>query len=109
MDVMGTRVGSPVEARPREWLAMPGGRIRQVVSVPPEDSATEDTAEAGTAEAGTAEAGHAEAGTAELVSPAVWLARLAPTCPCGRPCLGSGRTCGAAECVRRLRAREAVS
>jgi hypothetical protein len=99
MDVMGTRVGSPVEARPREWLAMPGGRIRQVVSVPPEDSATEDTAEAGTA----------EVGTAELVSPAVWLARLAPTCPCGRPCLGSGRTCGAAECVRRLRAREAVS
>lgn len=94
MDLMGTRVGSPVEARPREWLAMPGGRIRQVVSVPAEDSTTEDTA---------------EAGTAELVSPAVWLARLAPICCCGRPCLGSGRTCGAAECVRRLREREAVS
>ena len=85
MGVMGTRVSGPVEARPREWLAMPGGRIRQVVSVPAEDS------------------------TAELVSPAVWLARLAPTCSCGRPCLGSGRTCGAAECVRRLREREAVS
>jgi hypothetical protein len=95
MDVMGTRVGGPVEARPREWLAMPGGRIRQVVSVPAEDSAIE--------------AGTAEAGTAELVSPAVWLARLAPTCSCGRPCLGSGRTCGTAECVRRLRERAAVS
>jgi len=84
---MGTLPGNPVDARPREWLAMPGGRIRQVVSVP-------------------AEASPAEASPAELVSPAVWLARLAPTCSCGRPCLGSGRTCGAAACIRRLREQE---
>ena len=100
MGVMGSRVGSPLEASPREWLAMPGGRIRQVVSVPAEGSAAEGSA---------AEGSNAEDRTAELVSPAVWLARLAPTCSCGRPCLGSGRTCGAAECVRRLREREAIS
>jgi hypothetical protein len=68
--------------RPREWLAMPGGRIRPVVSVP----------------------GHG--GSVELLALAAWLARLLPACQCGRPRLGSGRTCGSAECVARLRGQE---
>ena len=69
--------------RPREWLALPGGGIRPVVSVP------------------------GGGGTAELVAYAVWLARLRPACQCGRPRLGSGRTCGDATCVALLRAQEA--
>jgi hypothetical protein len=70
--------GSPTADRPREWLALPGGGIRLVVSVPVDGS------------------------PAELLTHAAWLARLQPTCRCGRPCLGSGRTCGSAECVARL-------
>ncbi len=62
---------------------MPGGRIRPVVSVP-----------------GTS-------GPAELLTHAAWLARLLPTCRCGQPRLGSGRTCGSADCVARLRGQEA--
>jgi hypothetical protein len=78
---MGSRLnGSPAAGRPREWLAMPGGRIRPVVSVPGDD------------------------GTTELLPYDVWLARLRPTCRCGRPRLGSGRTCGSAECIAKLRA-----
>jgi hypothetical protein len=69
--------------RPREWLALPGGRIRPVVSVPGKD------------------------GPAELLTHAAWLARLLPACRCGRPRLGSGRTCGSANCVARLREQEA--
>ena len=69
--------------RPREWLALPGGGIRPVVSVP-----------------GTG-------GIAELLAYGAWLARLRPTCRCGRPRLGSGRTCGSAECVAELRGQEA--
>jgi hypothetical protein len=65
-------------ARPREWLAMPGGRIRPVVSVPGKD------------------------GDTELLPYDVWLGRLRPTCRCGKPRLGSGRTCGAAECIAAL-------
>jgi hypothetical protein len=84
---MGPRSGSPDAAnpaavRPREWLALPGGRIRPVVSVPGDGDVT------------------------ELLTPAAWLARLQPTCGCGRPRLGSGRTCGSADCVARLRERE---
>jgi hypothetical protein len=75
---MGAMPGSPPADRPREWLALPGGRIRRVVSVPGID------------------------GPAELLTPAAWLARLQPTCRCGRPRLGSGQTCGSAECVARL-------
>jgi hypothetical protein len=64
--------------RPREWLALPGGRIRPVVSVPGED------------------------GALELMSHAAWMARPKNPCACGRPRLGSGRTCGSVECVARL-------
>jgi hypothetical protein len=76
---MGSTPGGPAADRPREWLALPGGRIRHVVSV----------------------AG--EGDTAELLAHAVWLARLLPTCRCGRPRLGSGRSCGSPECVSLLR------
>jgi hypothetical protein len=68
--------------RPREWLALPGGGIRPVVSVP-----------------GTGD-------IAELLAYGAWLARLRPICRCGRPRLGSGRTCGSAECVAELRGQE---
>ncbi|MGO8885614.1 MAG: hypothetical protein ACLQI7_18345, partial [Streptosporangiaceae bacterium] len=64
---------------PRDGLARPGGRSRPVVAVPGGDA------------------------TAELITHAAWQARLVPTCQCGRPRLGSGRTCGSAECVARLR------
>jgi len=80
---MGSRPGDPAADRPREWLALPGGGIRPVVSVP------------------------GRGGTAELLAYAAWLARLQPACRCGRPRLGSGRTCGSAECVARLRGHEA--
>jgi hypothetical protein len=80
---MGPRPDGNAADKPREWLALPGGRIRRVVSVP----------------------GHGH--TAELLAYAAWLTRLLPTCRCGRPRLGSGRTCGGAECVARLRGREA--
>ena len=72
--------------RPREWLALPGGRIRPVVSVPAEDG---------------------EDGVMELMSHAAWLARPKRPCACGRPRLGSGRTCGSVECVARLREQDA--
>jgi hypothetical protein len=60
-----------------EWLALTGGRITPVVSV-----------------------------RGELVPYGAWLAaqaRAGPACACGRRCLGSGRTCGSAECVAALR------
>jgi len=41
-----------------------------------------------------------------LLAYAAWLARLRPACLCGRPRLGSGRTCGSAECVAGLRVHE---
>jgi hypothetical protein len=75
--------GGSAADRPREWLAMPGGRIRPVVSVPCDD------------------------GIDELLPPAAWLARLLPACRCGRSRLGSGRTCGSAQCVAWLRGHEA--
>jgi hypothetical protein len=79
---MGSVPGGPAADRPREWLSLPGGRIRPVVSVP-----------------GTG-------GIAELLAYAAWLARLRPACLCGSPRLGSGRTCGSAECVAGLRVQE---
>ena len=75
----------PAADRPREWLALPGGRIRPVVSVPGDDGVT------------------------ELLAHSAWLARLAglqPACRCGRPRLGSGRTCGSVECVAGLRVHD---
>ena len=81
-EVMDSVPGDPAEERPREWLALPGGGIRPVVSVP------------------------GPGGIAELLAYAAWLARLRPVCPCGRPRLGSGRTCGSAECVAGLRGQE---
>jgi hypothetical protein len=80
---MGTVPGRPAAGRPREWLALPGGRIRPVVSVTGDDGVT------------------------ELLPHAAWLARLQPACRCGRPRLGSGRTCGSAECVAGLRELDA--
>jgi hypothetical protein len=77
---MGYAQRRPAAAdRPREWLALPGGRIRPVVSVPGDD------------------------GALELISHAAWLARPIRPCGCGRPRLGSGRTCGSVACVARLR------
>ena len=70
---------------PHEWLALPGGGIRPVVSVP------------------------GRGGISELVAYTVWLARLRPACRCGRPRLGSGRTCGDAECIARLREHDSGS
>jgi hypothetical protein len=64
--------------RPHEWLALPGGRVRPVVSLPDED------------------------GEVELLPYTVWQARQRPLCGCGRPRLGSGRTCGEAACIAAL-------
>jgi hypothetical protein len=80
---MGSVPHDPATDRPREWLALPGGRIRAVVSVP------------------------GSGGIAELLAYGVWLARLRPACRCGSPRLGSGRTCGSAQCVAELRVQEA--
>ena len=80
--VMGSVPDDPAADRPREWLALPGGGIRPVVSVP------------------------GPGGIAELLAYAAWLTRLRPTCRCGQPRLGSGRTCGSAECVAGLRVQE---
>jgi hypothetical protein len=80
---MGSVADDPATDRPREWLALPGGGIRPVVTVP------------------------GPGGIAELLAYGAWLARLRPACGCGRPRLGSGRTCGSAECVAELRVQEA--
>ena len=79
---MNSMPGGDSVARPREWLAMPGGRIRPVVSVPGKD------------------------GDTELLPYDAWLARLRPTCRCGKPRLGSGRTCGSAECIAALTSQQ---
>jgi hypothetical protein len=69
--------------RPLEWLALPDGGIRPVVSVP------------------------GAGGITELLAYTAWQARLRVTCSCGLPRLGSGRTCGSPACVARLRAQAA--
>src|SRR4029077_19488413 len=61
MVVMGGVPDDPAADRPREWLALPGGGIRPVVSVP-----------------GTG-------GIANLLAYGAWRARLRPACRCGRP------------------------
>ena len=80
---MGSVPADSAADGPREWLALPGGRIRPVASVP------------------------VPGGIAELLAYSAWLTRLRPACRCGRPRLGSGRTCGSAECVAQLRIQEA--
>src|ERR1700676_2699248 len=82
---MGSVPSRPAAERPKEGLALPGGRIRPVVSVPGDDGVT------------------------ELLAHAAWLARLQPACRCGSPRLGSGRTCGSVECVAGLREQDAGS
>jgi hypothetical protein len=70
-----------VGAIPREYIALPGGTIRQVYSIERSD------------------------GSVALGDHRAWLASRAEHCPCGRVCRGSGRTCGDPECVQRLGCR----
>jgi hypothetical protein len=67
-----------VEAIPREYIALPGGGFRQVYSIERSD------------------------GTVALGDHRAWLASRAAHCVCGATCRGSGRTCGAPECISRL-------
>lgn len=68
------RAACPADELSREWLALPGGGIRRVVTV-----------------------------GGELLAHAAFAARPIDPCPCGRARLGSGRTCGSAACVAALR------
>jgi hypothetical protein len=68
-----------MELIPREYVALPGGALKRVYSVELDD------------------------GQIVLSDHEAWLASRATRCCCGRVCLGSGRTCGSAECVARLR------
>jgi hypothetical protein len=67
-----------VDALPREYIALPGGGIRQVYSIEGTD------------------------GSVVLGDHRAWLASRAARCACGAVCLGSGRTCGAPECISSL-------
>ncbi len=67
-----------VHAIPREYVALPGGGIRQVYSIERTD------------------------GTVALGDYRAWVASRAARCACGAVCRGSGRTCGTPECIRRL-------
>jgi hypothetical protein len=67
-----------VDAIPREYIALPGGSIRQVYSIERSD------------------------GTVALGDYRTWVASRAARCSCGAVCRGSGRTCGAPECISRL-------
>jgi len=62
----------------REYVALPGGAIRRVYSIDQGD------------------------GTVALGDYQAWLASRAARCSCGKVCRGSGRTCGAPECIARL-------
>jgi len=62
----------------REFVALPGGLIRRVYSIDAGD------------------------GTVVLGDYQAWLASRAARCSCGKICRGSGRTCGAPECIARL-------
>lgn len=77
---VGCGVGNTREVDPitREYVALPGGILRRVYSVEQPD------------------------GTIALSDHAAWLASRAARCACGNVCLGSGRTCGRAECIARL-------
>jgi hypothetical protein len=74
--VAGQRVRPAVKPGTREWLALPDGRVRSVVTV---DS--------------------------ELLTPAAAARAAAPKCACGRARRARAQSCGAAECVARLWAR----
>jgi len=74
--------GGDSVARPREWLAMPGGRIRPVVSVPGKD------------------------GDTELLPYDAWLARLRPTCRCGKAAAGLGPDLRGRECIAALTSQQ---
>jgi hypothetical protein len=67
-----------VELIPREYVAMPGGVLKRVYSIPQPD------------------------GSIVLADHETWLASRAARCSCGRVCRGSGRTCGDPECIARL-------
>jgi len=67
-----------MELIPREYIALPGGALRRVYSLP-------------TADGGLALGDHN-----------AWLASRAARCSCGAVCRGSGRTCGDPECISRL-------
>jgi hypothetical protein len=67
-----------VEQIAREYVALPGGRLKRIYSITQAD------------------------GTVVLGDHEAWLASRAARCSCGSVCLGSGRTCGQAECIARL-------
>jgi hypothetical protein len=67
-----------VDAIAREYIALPGGTIRQVYSIERSD------------------------GTVVLADHQAWVASRAAHCACGKVCLGSGRTCGESDCIRKL-------
>lgn len=70
-----------VDGIPREYIALPGGTVRQVYSIERSD------------------------GTVALGDYQAWIASRAMRCACGKICLGSGRTCGEPDCIRRLGSR----
>ncbi|MBO0825420.1 MAG: hypothetical protein J2P27_16455 [Actinobacteria bacterium] len=63
-----------------EYVAMPGGAVRRVYSIDQAD------------------------GSVVLGDYQAWITRRAARCSCGKVCCGSGRTCGAPECIARLAA-----
>jgi hypothetical protein len=63
---------------PREYIALPGGGLKRVYTVQAADGST------------------------ALGDHTSWLASRAARCSCGSVCRGSGRTCGAAECIAKL-------
>jgi hypothetical protein len=67
-----------MELIPREYVALPGGVLKRVYSLITAD------------------------GSVALGDHGAWLASRAQRCACGAVCLGSGRTCGRAECIARL-------
>jgi hypothetical protein len=67
-----------VDSIQREYVALPGGAIRRVYSIDQGD------------------------GSVALGDHQAWIASRAARCSCGQVCRGSGRTCGAPECIARL-------
>jgi hypothetical protein len=67
-----------MELIPREYVALPGGGLKRVYSVVAAD------------------------GSVALGDHGTWLASRAHRCACGSVCLGSGQTCGRAECIAAL-------
>jgi hypothetical protein len=67
-----------MELIPREYVALPGGGLKRVYSLIGAD------------------------GSVVLGDHGAWLAARAQRCACGAVCLGSGRTCGRAECIASL-------